>query len=576
MADTDRLREAARQIGGSGTELSRELLARVGQHLHALGLAGPPPPQPSGAGPLGLDAAAEALGVTRARVVQGLAGLARMPFVDLRQISPAPEAIASFPEVLARRYRTLPLFLNGPEITLAVGNPRSWNELDELSARLPGREIIFVLADEAELGPLIELCWPTSTSEAVALHLRAVLEGADPSEALQALGAQAPVIEMVEAVLRRALNMEASDIHLEPFETFVQVRFRVDGQLRLVFRYEPGVHEAMIARLKILSDLNIMDRMRPQDGRFTFVDAGRRVDARLSLLRMADGEKAVVRLLRGSLGALRTLDDLGMTEDVRGSLRRILAQPHGIFLVTGPTGSGKSSTLYAALQALNEGARNLITLEDPVEYRLPGANQVPVRPDHDLTFAVALRSVLRQDPDVVMVGEIRDQETAEIAIRGALTGHLMLSSLHTNDAVETITRLREMGVAASNLAPALLGVLAQRLVRRLCGCHGYEAADAERLADLGLGFLPPGTPLPAARGCIACDGQGFRGRAVIFELLVATAEIKQLILTGGSSAELTAAARRAGLRPMAWAGMRAMLGGLTTPEEVLRATPRPL
>jgi type II secretory ATPase GspE/PulE/Tfp pilus assembly ATPase PilB-like protein len=292
-------------------------------------------------------------------------------------------------------------------------------------------------------------------------------------------------------------------------------------------------------------------------------------DARVSVLRMLHGEKAVVRLMRGELASVLALDNLGMAPDMLADFRRQLAKPYGMLLVTGPTGSGKTSTLYAALQHLNTGLRNLISLEDPVEAALPGINQVPVRPDFDLTFATALRAVLRQDPDIIMVGEIRDHETAEIAVRASLTGHLVLATLHTNDAAETITRLLEMGVEGGNLAPALLGVIAQRLVRRLCDCHGYEPTDASFWAALGAGYLGD-VPRPVPRGCVACQQTGYRGRLVLFEFMVLDDAVRRQILTGGTSAGLRDAAIAAGMRTLAASGLREVMAGNTSVDEVLR------
>jgi general secretion pathway protein E len=434
---------------------------------------------------------------------------------------------------------------------------------------LPGLDPIFVLADEVEIANLLEMYYPSAAERAVREYL---VQGADiesAAEQLKALAERAPVVRMLETILLRAAQLGASDVHLEPYQHMGVVRFRLDGLMTRMFAYHATLHEPLISRLKVLSDLNIMERQRPQDGRFSLKLGDRVQDARVSVLRMLHGEKAVVRLMRGELASVLALDNLGMAPDMLADFRRQLAKPYGMLLVTGPTGSGKTSTLYAALQHLNTGLRNLISLEDPVEAALPGINQVPVRPDFDLTFATALRAVLRQDPDIIMVGEIRDHETAEIAVRASLTGHLVLATLHTNDAAETITRLLEMGVEGGNLAPALLGVIAQRLVRRLCDCHGYEPTDASFWAALGAGYLGD-VPRPVPRGCVACQQTGYRGRLVLFEFMVLDDAVRRQILTGGTSAGLRDAAIAAGMRTLAASGLREVMAGNTSVDEVLR------
>jgi type IV pilus assembly protein PilB len=553
-------------------KLGRDLIAKVVFTLRENGLMPGSVDGPNFEIPatgLELGDASRQLGISRELVLKGLASLANIPFIHLGEISPAPTAVEAMPEGIARRFRCLPLFLNRDELTIAVGNPQSWSELDEVRRMLPGLDPLFVLADEVEIASLLELYYPSAAESAVKEFLITSHNLESPQARLHGLSERAPIIKMVETILDRAAQLGASDVHLEPYAHAGVVRFRLDGMMQRMFAYDSALHEALISRLKVVSELNIMERQRPQDGRFTLRLGERVVDARISCLRVLHGEKIVIRLLRGELAGVRALTSLGMPASTLEQMTRLLSKPYGMVLVTGPTGSGKTSTLYAALQYLNSGSRNLVSLEDPVEFPLPGVNQVPVRSDLDVTFATALRAVLRQDPDVIMIGEIRDHETAEIAVRASLTGHLVLATLHTNDAAETITRLLEMGMQGGNLAPALLGVIAQRLVRRLCDCHSYKPASAELWAALGLGFIGD-VPQPVPRGCVECHQTGFKGRLVLFELLVADDAIKRRILAGTSSGELRQAAQAAGMRPMLAAGLREVLAGRTSVEEVLR------
>jgi type II secretory ATPase GspE/PulE/Tfp pilus assembly ATPase PilB-like protein len=514
--------------------------------------------------PRDLDEVVRALGVDRHSVLQSVADVENMPFLDLRDVTPAPDALQSIPEATARRLGCLPLFLNGRELTVAVAEA-DWSRLDPLREALAAFDVIVVLADPPELARMIELVYPSAAEAEVAAYLG---QGDASLPRLRDLADKAPIVRMMEAILERAVRQGASDVHLEPRPDAAVVRFRVDGLLKEAFRFDIGLHEAMVSRLKVQANLNIADRHRPQDGRFSQPLQGRAVEVRLSTLRTSHGEKAVLRLL-GQGGALATVDALGMPPEVLSRFEALLAQPYGMILVTGPTGSGKTSTLYAALRRLGDGAHNVVTLEDPVEVQLDGINQVPMRPEIDLTFATALRAVLRQDPDVVMVGEIRDKETAEIALRAALTGHQLLSTLHANDSAETITRLLDMGVAEAHLAPALLGVVAQRMVRRVCACHTYRQADAEECRLMGLDGLDE-VPVPAPRGCLECAQTGYKGRLALFELLAIDGTIRGLIQRRASTDAIRQAGEANGTRSLWAAGVREVLTGHTTLEEIRR------
>jgi len=362
----------------------------------------------------------------------------------------------------------------------------------------------------------------------------------------------APIIRMLNALLTQAARDGASDIHIEPYERHSSVRFRVDGTLREVVQPNRALHAALISRLKIMAELDIAEKRLPQDGRISLRIGTRAVDVRVSTLPSAHGERAVLRLLDKSDSRI-SLEAVGMTGDTLDRFLDLITQPHGIILVTGPTGSGKTTTLYAALSRLDAGSSNIMTVEDPIEYELPGIGQTQVNPKIDLDFAKALRAILRQDPDVIMIGEIRDYETAQIAIQASLTGHLVLATLHTNDAASAVTRLTDMGVEPFLLSSSLLGVLAQRLVRKLC--EHCKAA-------------PEGT----ARGCAHCGYTGYQGRKGIFELMLADDRVRSLIHNRTSEADIRSAALASGMRLMREDGDRLVREGVTSREEVLRVT----
>jgi general secretion pathway protein E len=372
----------------------------------------------------------------------------------------------------------------------------------------------------------------------------------------------APVIRMINALFTQAARDGASDIHIEAFETHSMVRYRVDGTLRDVVSPRRALHHALISRIKIMASLDIAERRLPQDGRIALRVGGRPIDVRVSTLPTGHGERAVLRLLDKEAGRLR-LESLGMAPDVLARLDRLVRQPHGIVLVTGPTGSGKTTTLYASLARLDTSTANIMTVEDPIEYDLPGIGQTQVNARIDMSFAVALRAILRQDPDVVMIGEIRDLETAQIAVQASLTGHLVLATLHTNDAISALTRLTDMGVEPFLLSSSLLGVLAQRLVRRLCP-HCRQPAD-------GVAH-PPARPAWRAVGCPQCSHTGYSGRTGIHELFVIDDDIRGLIHAGAGEQALRRAATAAGMRSMRQDGQRWIETGETSPEEILRVT----
>jgi general secretion pathway protein E len=380
----------------------------------------------------------------------------------------------------------------------------------------------------------------------------------------------APIIRLINALLTQALRENASDIHIEPYEARSVVRFRMDGALRDVIEPKRALHAAIVSRIKVMAQLDIAEKRLPQDGRITLRLAGRPVDVRVSTLPTGHGERVVLRLLDKQAGRLE-LGRLGMSNVTLSGLDELIHRPHGIVLVTGPTGSGKTTTLYAALSRLDAKTLNIMTVEDPIEYDLDGIGQTQANPRIELTFARALRSILRQDPDVIMIGEIRDLETAQIAVQASLTGHLVLATLHTNDAASSVTRLIDMGIEPFLLASSLLGVLGQRLVRRLCPlCRQPHAASDKERAAIGEPALDG--PLFSAVGCPSCNSTGYRGRTGIYELLAVDEPLRRMIHDGASEQNLRGHAVAHGMASMRQDGMRWVRAGDTALEEVLRVT----
>jgi general secretion pathway protein E len=404
------------------------------------------------------------------------------------------------------------------------------------------------------------------------IDLTRLMQDLPPAEDLLDNEAQAPVIRMINALLLQALRERASDLHFEPYDTRSVVRFRIDGVLSDVIEPPRALHAALVSRLKIMASLDIAEKRLPQDGRIALKLGAKQVDVRVSTLPTGAGERVVLRLLDKDSAQL-DLTTLGMSTPTLQTVDRLIREPHGIVLVTGPTGSGKTTTLYAGLSRLPRGTLNMMTVEDPIEYALDGVGQTQVNPKIELTFARALRAILRQDPDIIMIGEIRDLETAQIAVQASLTGHLVLATLHTNDAASAVTRLADMGVEPYLLASSLLGVLAQRLVRTLCAaCRttmAPTAGEAELLADMG---LSRSQVLSAPVGCDACNDTGYRGRTGIYELLVIDDEVRRLIHDRAPEAILRDAAGRAGMIPLRRDGARWLESGRTSLAELVRVT----
>ncbi len=504
-------------------------------------------------------------------VAAALARQLELEFVRLSDLPPSREVLALVPEDLVRRHRVIPIRREGAGLVLGMVDPLDVIAVDDIrrATGLAVRPAVITAEDffralghyGAAAGSVERILGELSASPAV------VEEGSE--ESLRLVAEQAPVVRLVDQVIRQAVRRRASDVHIEPQEDRLRIRYRVDGVLYAVMSPPRHVHAALISRIKIMARLNIAERRLPQDGRLAMRIDDREIDVRVSTIPTIWGEKAVLRILDKS-SAFMGIERLGLRPEEFSRFESIISKPHGIILLTGPTGSGKTTTLYAVLSRLNRGEVNITTIEDPIEYHLPGVNQVQINPRAGVTFATGLRSFLRQDPDIIMVGEIRDEETARIAIHAALTGHLVLSTLHTNDAPGAITRLVDMGIEPFLVASSLVGVVAQRLVRVLCRrCRQAYVAGGDALRSTG---LEEGEPPVLYRpvGCDFCHGTGYRGRTGIFEIMVIDEVLKDLIVRRASSSEIKQAALAAGMRTLWDAGMARVLDGTTALEEIFR------
>lgn len=497
-------------------------------------------------------------------------------FINLELVKADPTAIALAPGEFALKNQVLPIRFEGESLIVAMGSPMALGAVDDLGILIQ-RPVVAVLADPALIKERIEEFFLERMLRDIQSEEGSTTEIDDTTDLadLTRMATESAVVQMVNAIFAQAVRDSASDIHIEPYEREMKVRYRMDGMLSDMMRSPKRMHAALISRLKILSELNIAERRLPQDGRIRITIAGRQIDVRLSIVPTVYGERAVMRLLdKGT--ALLGLEELGMGADVLVKYRKLISLPHGIILATGPTGSGKSTSLYASLQEIWSPATNILTIEDPVEYQVPGISQIQVRPGIGLTFASGLRSFLRQDPDVIMVGEIRDHETAEIAIHASLTGHLVFSTLHTNDAAGAVTRLLDMGVEPYLVASSLVGVVAQRLLRRVCSnCSEPYEHKSDLLEAIGITGNEPNANLRKGRGCEKCQGSGYKGRQGLYELLIIDETIKRMTVSRSSSTEMKNHAVQAqGMRTLLADGRLAVLAGKTAPEEVLRVSQR--
>ncbi|MGA7877468.1 MAG: ATPase, T2SS/T4P/T4SS family [Desulfoferrobacter sp.] len=514
------------------------------------------------------------------RILKVLSEHLDLPLLDREDYPEKPVLLEDVSMSFLRKHSILPIQVESGRVRVVTNNPLNLSLLDILGNYFSGMEISLCLGQREEIRTSIDRLYGAATREAEALSRNGegLLANADPFEEdlehLRGLAQEAPIVRLVNVLISRALDMRASDIHFEPFERSLQVRCRVDGVLCDLDQPPKTMQAAIISRLKLMANLNIAERRLPQDGKIKLRFGNREVDIRVSSVPTIYGESIVLRLLAQDNVEYK-LDNFGMDEQQLSVLKEMIERPFGMILVTGPTGSGKTTTLYGVLKRLNSVARKILTVEDPVEYQISGINQIQVKPQIDLTFANALRSLVRQDPDVLLIGEIRDSETAKIAIESALTGHLVLSTLHTNDAPGAISRLRDMGIESFLMADSLLGIMAQRLVRVLCPhCkEAYPARDADiaRLKET-LDDLPASATLYHNKGCDKCGHTGFRGRQGIFELMPITEVIRSAIVAGKSAGNISQLAFQQTYRPLLHHGYRKALEGVTTLSEVLRVT----
>jgi type IV pilus assembly protein PilB len=507
----------------------------------------------------------------------------RMPAVDLSRFEVDSRILKLIPADLALKRMVLPLKREGRTLTVAVADPADQGLLEDLKF-ITRYDLFAVLAGEQTLRALIERHYESSDEqlqsilkemEGIGDDVEVVSDDDDDDAAAiqQALVDDAPVVKLINGLLTDAVKRGASDIHIEPFEHEIRIRYRIDGVLQEVMKPPLKMKAALSSRIKILSSLNIAERRVPQDGRLKLKMGTRVIDFRVSTLPVLFGEKIVLRILdKGNL----TLDltKFGFEPKAEADLMKAILNPYGMVLVTGPTGSGKTTTLYSALQRINTVETNIMTAEDPVEYNLPGINQAPMRAEIGLTFAAALRAFLRQDPNIIMIGEIRDLETGGIAIKAALTGHLVLSTLHTNDAPSTVIRMIDMGIEAFNVASAVNLVVAQRLVRRICsGCKAQVSYSDVELKSLTVDIEPlRKITFFKGAGCDQCGGTGYRGRAGLYEVMAMSPALRRMVLTGASTVELRDQAVTEGMLTLRMDGMKKLERGITTLEEVVKET----
>ena len=510
--------------------------------------------------------------VTEEQIADFLNQHLSIPFMSLADYAIDPEVTKIVPISLAQKYHFMPLSKVENTLTIAMANPMDVFAIDDIRAALKMR-IQPVLASAIEVERLLQEGYRVrEMSEEVLEEIQVVQEGTergeDAAERLKEMASGTKVISEVNRIIYNAASKRASDIHIEPMEKSVRMRYRIDGILEERLILSKQMHLPIVTRVKIMSGMDIAERRVPQDGRVRIKVMGNMIDMRVSTYPTMHGEKVVIRLLTRE--SVLTLEDLGFAERDRKCFEEIITRPHGVFLVTGPTGSGKTTTLYAALQKINSQDRNIISIEDPIENEMPGISQAQINPKAGLTFATALRSILRQDPDVIMVGEVRDRETADIVVRAAITGHLVFSTLHTNTAIGAITRLVDLGVERFLIASGVIGLLAQRLVRKICSqCKQEIEVDAAKLKALS---IDPKAKLFRGRGCQHCRMTGYAGRIGIFELVTITPKLRELIIDGATEDKMLEEAKRSGTMEIRNAGVQKILEGTTTIEEVLRVT----
>lgn len=504
---------------------------------------------------------------------KALAGNLRVQYVDLDSIEINTEAVQLVPEALARKHTVIAINVQGKRLTVATNDPVNFIVLEDIKVST-GMDTVPVLATTSAINKQIGKCYSMQNVDSVLDSVNAMggdlgemnQEDAESKDRVES----APIVKLATTIIENSYRADATDIHIEPFKTYTRIRIRVNGDLVELMNISSAVHSALTTRLKLVSGMNIAEKRIPQDGRFTQVVDGTTLDVRVSSLPTVHGEKIVIRILSTGQIALRKITDLGMSDYNYQLFEHMLRVPHGVILVTGPTGSGKTTTLYAALGELAKPNVNVITVEDPVEKAIDGINQCQVNAKAGMTFAAALRSILRQDPDIVMVGEMRDAETADIGIRAAITGHLVLSTLHTNDAASTVVRLVDMGVAPYMVATSLIGVIAQRLIKVLCPeCKKPRLSTEEENELMG---IPQSIQIFEPCGCASCNNTGYRGRTAIHEIIHCNSKVSSIIAAGGTKEEIEAAAKANGTKLLRDNASELVQAGQTSIDELVRAT----
>lgn len=508
--------------------------------------------------------------ITEDVMAKALSSQMGLPFKELRFVSITPGVVDLVPETLARKHRVFPIEIHEGKLTIAMADPLDVFAIDEIK-RVTKMPVDTVVTTESELLKVIDKYYKGEVEEAIKAADVSSPEKEKIITATEAILEDTPIVKLINTVITQAVKDRASDVHIEPYPDSLRVRFRIDGKLHDVMKPPKHLHAGMISRVKILSGMDIAEKRVPQDGRFPINVEGRQFDIRSSTLPTLHGEKIVMRLLEKTSGLPQlNLSQLGFSGPLLRSYETLTSKPYGFILSTGPTGSGKTTTMYSSLRTINAAEKNIITVEDPIEYDLPDISQVQVNPKAGLTFASGLRSILRQDPDVIMIGEIRDVETASIATHAALTGHLVLSTLHTNEAVGAIARLIDMGVEPFLITSSLIGVLGQRLIVKICPyCKESYTAEVDILRNIG---IKGKILLHKGKGCGECRFTGYLGREGLFELLQITEGIKKLIVEKATASEIKAQAIKEGFKTMREEGLLKAVEGITTIEEVLRVT----
>lgn len=508
--------------------------------------------------------------MSEVKFAQALAGKLHVQYVDLDNIEIDYEAVRKVPEALAKKHTVIAINIQGKRLTVATDDPINFIILEDIKVST-GMDTVPVLATRSAINKAIGKCYSMQNVDSVLEGVQQFSEGEEvEDDGSKDRIENAPIVKLATTIVENAFRADATDIHIEPFKTYTRIRIRVNGDLVELMNVSNVVHNSLITRLKLISGMNIAEKRIPQDGRFTQVVDGTTLDVRVSSLPTVNGEKIVIRILSTGQIALRKITDLGMTDYNYAMFESMIKCPHGVILVTGPTGSGKTTTLYAALGELAKPNVNVITVEDPVEKNIDGINQVQVNSKAGMTFAAALRSILRQDPDIVMIGEMRDSETADIGIRAAITGHLVLSTLHTNDAASTIVRLVDMGVAPYMVATSLIGVIAQRLVKVLCPhCKTprYSTEEENKLMK-----IDHSVQIFDACGCPSCNNTGYKGRTAIHEIIHCTSGVSTIIAQGGGKEQIEEVAKRNGTKLLRDNVSELVQRGDTSMDELIRVT----